>query len=130
LLTRSLRGDGNHHFAYCGFVSRIRRCDVHRDRGATLVNQQMDFRALACAVGWVLASGLASQWRSAAPTVNRLPGPLNATCPIVETQQHLQDFSEATFLLPGLEALMNDRTAHTKPGSMDGFPLTASPQDI
>src|SRR5205814_7452796 len=104
--------------------------DLHRDGCAALIDQQMDFRARAGAVGRVLAGSLTAQWSRATTTINRLPAPLDAARPIVKAQQHFHHLGEAPFLLPGLEAVVDDTTGDAKPGAMHGFPLTAGPQDV
>ena len=75
LLGRALGRDGTHHLAHHRFVGLIGRRDLDRDGCATLINQQVDFRARTGAVGRVLAGGLTAQGSRARATINRVPAP-------------------------------------------------------
>ena len=90
----------------------------------------MDFRALSGAVGRVLAGRLTAQGSRARATINRLPVPQDTARPMVKAQQHFQHLGEAPFLLPLLEAVVDDAATDPKPATMHGFPLAAGPHHV
>lgn len=130
LLARSFGGDSHHDLAHHRFVGLIGCRDLHCDGCAALIDQQMDFRACAGAIGRVLAGGLTAQRGRATAAINRLPAPLDVARPIVEAQQYVHYLGEASLLLPGLEAVVDDATGNAKPATMHSFPLAAGSQDI
>src|SRR5262245_17339150 len=130
LLARAFGSDCHHDFAHHRFIGRIRRRDLDRDWCATLINPQVDCRARPGTVCLVLASGLATELSRARATINRLPLPLDAARPIVKAQQHFDHLGEASFLLPGLEVVVDAAAGDAEPAAMHGFPLAAGPQDI
>ena len=130
LLGRALGSDCHHDLAHHRFVGLIGRRDLDRDWCAALIHQQVDFRSCAGAVGRVLAGGLTAEWSRTTATINRLPVPLDAARPIVKAQQHFQHLGEASFVLPGLEVVMDGAAGDPKPAAMHGFPLAARPQDL
>ena len=98
--------------------------------GTLLIDQNVDFGATFATVGRVLAGLGATKGSRADATIDRLPLPTNSKPLGIELDHLDQDGVEQACLLPSLKTVMDDAAADPKPGSMDSFPLTASPEHI
>jgi hypothetical protein len=94
-----------------------------------LIHQDMDFASLFCPIGWIIARIASTQRRSTGSTVYRLPFPLDMPFATIETQQRAKNLFPNAFLLPSLKPLVQYTTRNAKPGSVNCFPLTTSPQN-
>ncbi len=112
------------------FVMLVSTGKMHRQRCASLINQDMNL-----GTAFTPVSGIASRCFSAQRcryrfTVDSLPFPANSALPIVKANHRLQHFVPDTLLLPGLEPFVQDTAGNAEPISMDCFPLAACPQNV
>lgn len=103
--------------------------DRHTQRRTTRVHQHMPFGALFAAIRRVGAGVLATQRRSHALGIQRLPAPLNALQPLIQLQHQSKHPPPHTLLAPRLEARM-DTASSTQPSRLQRLPLAASTQHI
>jgi hypothetical protein len=112
------------------FVVLVSTGKMHRQRRASLINQDMDL-----GTAFTPVSGIASRCFSAQRcrdrfAIDSLPFPANPALPIVKANHRLQHLVPDTLLLPGLEPLVQDTAGNTEPIAMDCFPLAACPQNV
>jgi hypothetical protein len=112
------------------FVMLVGAGKMNRQRGAALVNQDMNLCAAFTAVGGISSGSLSAQRSRHRFTVDSLPLPANPALPVVKANHCLQDFVPDTLLLPRLEPFMQDTAGNAEPISMDCFPLAACPQNV
>jgi hypothetical protein len=94
-------------------------CDIHRQRCAALIDQDMDFAPAFATLRRVLARLGTAQGCRTTFTVNRLP--LDLPLFRVELHPNPQELVKKTLLLPGLEAFMQGTTAYSKPALCTTF---------
>jgi hypothetical protein len=127
---RARHHDGDKQVVHRPFVVLIGAGDVHGQRGATLVNQDVDLGAALAAVRWVTPSGCTAQRRRNRFAVERLPLPAHTSPAGIEADQSAQDLLPDALLLPGLQAFVQDATGDAEPIAVDGFPLAAGPENV
>lgn len=111
-------------------VMTVRASHIHRQRGAALVDQQVDLAPLFAAVRRVSPGSGAAQWGGAALAVQGLSLPFDRALSGIEPDHDLRHPDKRAVLLPGLKTRMQRAAAHPKPVFMHRFPLAARPQDI
>jgi len=112
------------------FIMLMSAGKMNRQRGAALVNQDMNLCAAFTAVGGISSGSLSAQRSRHRFTVDSLPFPANPAPPVVKANHCLQDLVPDTLLLPRLEPLMQDTAGNAEPIAMDCFPLAACPQNV
>jgi hypothetical protein len=112
------------------FIMLMSAAKMDRQRGAALVNQDMNLCPAFTAVGGIPSSSLSAQRSRHRFTVDSLPLPTNPAPPVVKANHCLQDLVPDTLLLPRLEPFMQDTAGNAEPVAMDCFPLTACPQNV
>lgn len=112
------------------FIMAVCAGDIHCQRHAPVVDQQVNLAPLLAAIHWVFARLFAAQRGRTALAVNRLPLPFDLAFLGVELDHDLHDLVENASLLPRLEAFMQGATAHPEPLAMHRFSLTTGPQQI
>ena len=111
-------------------VVLVRGGDLHRQRRALRIDEDVDFAPPFGPICWILACVCPSQWRGTRLTVDRLPLPGNAPFASIETHQCREELLPDALRLPCLETLVQDTTGDSEPVAMHGFPLTACPQNV
>jgi len=112
------------------FVMLVSTGKMNRQRGAALVNQDMNLCPAFTAVGGISSGSLSAQRSRYRFAVDSLPFPTNPALPVVEANHCLQDLVPDTLLLPRLEPFMQDTAGNAEPIAMDGFPLAACTQNV
>ncbi len=112
------------------FIMLIGAGNMHRQRRAPFVNQDMNLGAAFTPVSGIASSSFSAQRRLNRFAVDGLPLPANSPLPIVETNHCLQNLVPDTLLLPGLEPFVQNAARNAEPITMDGFPLAARPQNV
>jgi hypothetical protein len=112
------------------FIMLFSAGKMNRQRGAALVNQDMNLCPAFTAVGRISSSSLSAQRSRHRFTVDSLPFPANPPPPIVKANHCLQDLVPDTLLLPRLEPFMQDTAGNAEPITMNCFPLAACPQNV
>jgi hypothetical protein len=118
---RAWHDNGKDDFIDQPFVVGIGAGNVDSQRSATPVYKNMDFAAALAAVNRTLARSLPTQWRWTRFAVNSLPCPLDASPPLVKTNEFAHQTLKDAALLPFLETLMKGCAAHPKPTPMHSF---------
>jgi hypothetical protein len=112
------------------FIMLISAGKMNRQRGAALVNQDMNLCPAFTAVGGISSSSLSTQRSGHRFAVDSLPLPTNPAPPVVKANHCLQDLVPDTLLLPRLEPFMQDTAGNAEPIAMNCFPLAACPQNV
>ena len=112
------------------FVVLVSPSKVHRQWGASRINQDMNLGPTFTSVSRITSCRFSAQGCRYRFAVNRLPFPANSALPIVKANHCLQHLVPDTLLLPGLEPFVQDTAGNTEPITMNCFPLTASPQNV
>ena len=112
------------------FIMLVRTGKMNRQRGAALINQDMNLGPTFTAVGRIASSSFSAQRGRHRFAVDSLPLPTNSALPIVKAHHRLQDLVPDALPLPGLEPFMQDTAGNAEPIAMDGFPLAACPQNV
>lgn len=82
------------------------------------------------AIRWIWPCCFSSQRRWNRFAINGLPFPLDPPLSSIEAEHAAHNSVPDTSFLPSLKSFMQNTARHTKPISMNGFPLTAGPQHI
>ena len=112
------------------FIMLVSTGKMNRQRGAALVNQDMNLCPAFTAVGGISSGSLSAQRSRYRFAVDSLPFPTNPALPVVEANHRLQDLVPDTLLLPRLEPFMQDTAGNAEPIAMDCLPLAACPQNV
>ena len=127
---RSADHDGKDKVIDRPFIMLMSTGKMNRQRGAALVNEDMNLCPAFTAVGGISSRGFSAQRSGHRFAVDRLPFPANPALPIVKANHRLQDLVPGALLLPRLEPFMQDTAGDAEPISMDCFPLAACPQNV
>jgi hypothetical protein len=112
------------------FIVLVSPGKMHRQRRASLINQDMNLGTVFTAVSGIASRCFSAQRCRYRFAVDCLPLPTNSALPIVKANHRLQHFVPDTLLLPGLEPFVQDTAGNAKPIAMDCFPLAACPQNV
>ena len=112
------------------FVVFVCSGDVHGQRRAAFIHQNVNLAPAFGSIRRVFARILPAQWRRARLAIDRLPFPSHVPLSSVEADHGLKYLLPNPDLLPRLKTLMQYAARHAKPVTMDRFPLTARPQDV
>src|SRR5260221_5218373 len=127
---RAGHDDGDNHFIDQPFVVDVGSRDVHCQRRATPVHENVNFAAALAAVYRTLARVGTAQWRWTRYAVDSLPCPFNPSSLLVKTDEFAHQLLEDAALLPFLKTLMQGAATHSKPAPMNRFPLATRPHHI
>jgi hypothetical protein len=88
------------------FIMLMSTGKMNRQRGAALVNQDMNLCPAFTAVGGISSRGFSAQRSRHRFAIDSLPFPANPALPVVKANHCLQDLVPDALLLPRLEPFM------------------------
>jgi len=127
---RTLNHDVDHQVIHRPFVMLVGSRDMHRQRSAAFVDQQMDFCPRFAPIRRVSPGFCTAQGGRHHLAVRRLPFPANLLLSGIEANDYLEQFVKNARPRPFLEALMQGAAGDVEPLALDRFPLAARPQHI